>query len=277
MSGFKKFERFVLKIYLNNPKLRPLIKKIRDIVKPLKPGYSGWGMTTMHIPPWENHFDAKIFLDAKEDVKKFKFNLVTSTGTDQNNIDDSLWRHWIISYATKHAIKFSEDSELNFVECGVGEGISAFFSLRHISNDFSKVWKMHLYDAWAPMRKKELLETELNSIGKYSELTIDMVKNNLKEFENNIIYHEGYIPESFEKTPNNPKSIIFIHVDLNSAKPTLASLKYFFPKLKERGIILFDDYGAANYFETRKMIDEFFEDQKGFLMELPTGQAIYYK
>ncbi len=273
------FESYVIKIYLNNPKLRPLIRKIRDWVRPVKLGFSGWGMTSVHLPPWENHFDAKNFLDAARDIKKFKFGLVKSTGTDKNSIDGSLWRHWIVSYATKYAIEFASPTKLSFVECGVGEGVSAFFSLRQICNNekFSELCQMHLYDAWAPMKKDGLLETELNSEGKYSELTINMAKNNLKEFEKSIIYHEGYIPESFKKKPDNPESIIYIHIDLNSAKPTLAALEFFFPKLQDRGIILFDDYGAINYLATRKMIDEFFREKSGILMELPTGQAIYYK
>ena len=57
----------------------------------------------------------------------------------------------------------------------------------------------------------------------------------------------------------------------------MAALELFFPKLQDRGIILFDDYGAINYLDTRKIIDNFFRDKPGILMELPTGQAIYYK
>lgn len=264
---------------MKNPKLRPIMKKIRDTFRPIELGFIGWGMTSVHLPPWKNHSNASIFLDAAKDIKKLEFGLVKSTGTDANNIDDSLWRHWVVSHAIKHAIKFSKSSEQNFVECGVGEGISAFFSLRQImsENNIEKTCKMHLYDAWAPMREKELLESEFASEGKYSELTINMAKNNLKEFKDNIIFHEGYIPESFEKKPDNPNFIIYIHIDLNSAKPTLDALEFFYPRLRERGIILFDDYGSINYLETRKMIDKFFEDKDGILMELPTSQAIYYK
>lgn len=273
------FKKFIIKIYQDNPKLRPIIRKIRDKISPIKPGFSGWGMSCVHLPPWINHFDSKVFLNSANDIKKFKFNLIKSTGTDKHNIDDGLWRHWIVSYATKYALKFAKNSEINFVECGVGEGVSAFFSLREIVNDkkISKIFKMHLYDAWAPMREKELLKTEISSVGKYSELTIEMTKKNLKEFDKNIIYHEGYIPESFEREENNPESINYIHIDLNSAKPTLDALKFFYPRIHERGIILFDDYGAINYLDTRKMIDEFFMDKQGIMMELPTGQAIYYK
>lgn len=279
MKQSSKLEKIIVKIYQNNPKLRPIIKKIRDIVRPIKPEFSGWGMTSVHIPPWKNHFDAGIFLDAVRDIKKIKFRLIESTGVDTDNIDDTMWRHWVVSYATRHAIKFSQSEKMNFVECGVGEGITAFFTLRQIINDqkSEKKSRMYLYDAWAPMKKEFLLDGELNSEGKYSELNIEMTKENLQEFENIITYHEGYIPESFTKEPENPQSIIYLHIDLNSGKPTLEALKFFYPKLEDRGVILFDDYGALNYSDTKKMIDEFFKDKNGILFEIPTGQAIYYK
>jgi len=274
-----KFEKFIVKIYQNNPKLRPVIRRIRDVVRPIRPEFSGWGMTSVHEPPWKNHFNSRIFLDAARDIKKIKFRLIKSTGVDFDNIDDSMWRHWIVSYAVRHAIKFSKSEKMNFVECGVGEGITAFFTLRQIVNNqkSAKKSQMHLYDAWAPMKRDFLLDEELSSEGKYSELNIQMTKENLLEFEDIVIYHQGYIPESFKMEPENPQSIVYLHIDLNSANPTLETLKFFFPKLEDRGVILFDDYGAINYLDTRKMIDEFFKDKDGILFETPTGQAIFYK
>lgn len=274
-----KFKKYIIQIYQNNPKLRPIMKKIRDTIRPIKPNFSGWGMTSVHLPPWKNHLDATVFLDAANDIKKIKFGLIRSTGDDVDTIDESMWRHWIVAYAIKHAIKFSKSEKMNFVECGVGEGISAFFSLREIVNNpkYSTSSQMHLYDAWAKMKKDFLLDDELNSEGKYSELNIEMAKENLKEFKQITTYHKGYIPESFNKEPKDPVSINYIHIDLNSAIPTLEALKFFFPRLEERGIILFDDYAAANYIQTRKIINEFFKDKNGILFEIPTGQAIFYK
>lgn len=277
MKKTSNFEKFILKIYQNNPSLRPFIRKIRDVIRPIKPGFSGWGMTTVHAPPWENHSDAKVFLDAVRDIKKKKFRLVKSTGLDSDTIDGVMWRHWIVSYAIRYSIEFSNSQEMNFVECGVGEGITAFFALRQIINNqkSAKISTMHLYDAWAPMKKDFLLENEFDSEGKYSELSIQMPKENLDEFKKLTIYHQGYIPESFNKEPKNPESIIFLHIDLNSSIPTLEALKFFFPRLQKRGVILFDDYGAVNYSETRKLIDEFFKDKDGIVFETPTGQAIF--
>ena len=126
------------------------------------------------------------------------------------------------------------------------------------------------------MRENELLETEMDHVGNYSELDLNTTKKNLKEFEDNLIYHVGYIPESLVSEETS-KSIVYIHIDLNSAKPTLAVLEFFFPKLVNGGVILFDDYGQEEYKETKNVIDKFFSEKPGLLLKLPTSQAIYFR
>ena len=92
----------------------------------------------------------------------------------------------------------------------------------------------------------------------------------------NIIFHQGYIPNLFNTLPKSPENIIYLHIDLNSAKPTISTLEYFLPRLVPGGVILFDDYGWSPYFDTKNAIDEFFYDKSGTLLKLPTGQAIYF-
>ena len=68
-----------------------------------------------------------------------------------------------------------------------------------------------------------------------------------------------------------------MHIDLNSANATLKTLEFFYDKLLESSIILFDDYGWHGFEETRLTIDDFFSDKTGTLQVLPTGQALYFK
>ena len=136
---------------------------------------------------------------------------------------------------------------------------------------------MHLFDSWGPMKKEDLLESELPSEGRYSELELNVTKNNLKEYNDLIVYHKGYIPEIFHQIPKPPDSIVYMHVDVNSTKPTIDSLEYFFPKLVNGGVILFDDYGWNNHKDTKHAVDEFFKNKPGHLMHLPTAQAIYFR
>ena len=107
------------------------------------------------------------------------------------------------------------------------------------------------------MKKTDLIKSELDSIGRYSELELYITKNNLKEYENQIVYHKGCIPEVFQQLPNSTNSIIYMHIDLNSTKPTIASLEFFFPKLVPGGVILFDDYGWNNHKDTKHTVDDF--------------------
>ena len=275
----KKIEQIGVHFYLSHPKMRKFMEIIRDTFFPIKPRFSGLAIKTTNDPPWVDEPDNSLFNQTSKDIKFFQFNSVHSTGIDRHNVDRLLWRHWIVSYSTRHAIQFTNTDEFNFVECGVGDGMSAFYTLREISKNPKMLnnSKLHLFDSWGPMKKTDLIESEFDSIDRYSELELNVTKRNLKEYENQIVYHKGYIPEVFYQLPNPPDSIVYMHVDLNSTKPTIASLEFFFPKLIPGGVILFDDYGWNNHKDTKHAVDDFFKDKPGILMQLPTSQAIYFR
>lgn len=275
----KKIEQIAVHFYLSNPKIRKFMEIIRDTFFPIKLGFSGLAIKTTNDPPWIDEPDDSLFNQTSKDIKFFQFSSVQSTGVDRHNVDRLLWRHWIVSYSTRHAIQFTNSNEFNFVECGIGDGMSAFYTLREINKNLKTLnnSKLHLFDSWGPMKKTDLIESELDSIDRYSELELDVTKNNLKEYENQIVYHKGYIPEVFHQLPNPPDSIVYMHIDLNSTKPTIASLEFFFPKLIPGGVILFDDYGWNNHKDTKHAVDNFFKDKPGILMHLPTSQAIYFR
>lgn len=267
----KKFAR-------NNPRLRPFLVRLRLTVAPMVPTFSGWGMQTEHELPWIDEYQEEIFRKACIDIKKqLQFNKSIAITVDEKTLDGLEWRHWNVSYSIRHAIKFTKVSEFNFVECGVGEGMSIFFAMREImGSEIASKCSMHLYDSWGEMKEEFLLKSEISNKGRWKNLQIDDTKRNLEEFTDHITYHQGYIPESF-KTTSSPPTIVYLHIDLNSAKPTLASLEFFYPRLVSGGVILFDDYGWQGYEDTKKMIDKFFSDKPGIIMKLPTGQAIYFQ
>ena len=264
-------------IYKKIPILQPVFVKISKPFFDFIPKFSGWGMKTGHELPWNDEYEWNIFRNTHEYVKKsFDFSN-DGIGMSKQNLDNLLYRHWYVAYCTQHAVEFAQTDEYNLVECGTANGVTAYYALKEISDKIEKSkFKMHLYDSWNAMRKNELLETEIDHVGNYSELDIDITKNNLKEFKNNLIYHRGYIPESLISI-ESPKSIVYMHIDLNSANPTLSALEFFFPKLVRGGVILFDDYGQEEYKDTKHAIDMFFSDKPGLLLKLPTSQAIYFK
>jgi len=271
----------ITQFYLKNPKLRPYILFFKRLVLPVKPTYSGGGITTVWELPWMNNdFEmTKIFLQANEYIKKnFIFSGTLSHGLDRHAYNDTLWIGWLIAFATKYTITFAENNNLNFVECGVGDGNTVFHTLSQIKSKselFSQS-KMWLYDSWGAMQLKHLDSSEKQYEGRYSDLDINACKNNLKEFEEIIIYNQGYVPEVFESTSKHPNSVNYLHIDLNSTAPTMSALEFFYPKMQKRGVIIFDDYGGKNYSKMRNQIDEFLSDKKGVLLEIPTGRAIFF-
>ena len=82
------------------------------------------------------------------------------------------------------------------------------------------------------------------------------------------------IPNIF-KNATNPSEVSWLHIDLNSTDATKSSLDFFYDKLISGGIILFDDYGGFD--DTRKAIDNFFDDKSGHFINYPTGQGVFIK
>ena len=240
--------------------------------------FSGWGMNTYGTcPPWNNQniLENKIFNSTHEELlnqlKENKFYLTQFYYEDADYkkiLDELKWRHYIVFNSVLHALNFSEEEEVNIVECGVCDGLTINYAMK--ACEFKKKsFLSYLYDAWA-----ELKSPEEDLRFKYAYLDIETTKYNLKYFSKNTIYNKGFIPDVFINA-KNPKKINWLHIDLNSNNATLKTLEFFYKKVVHNGIILFDDYGGFD--ETRKIIDNFFINKKGHFVSLPTGQGIFYK
>lgn len=240
--------------------------------------FKGWEMTTCHAIPWGEHFEENVLIKTNTTIKKkFSFTLSHTLAT----MDELLWRHWNILYAIRHVIEFIDKEDLDFVECGVADGITCYFAISELRRQqkMGKInnFHMHLYDSWDSIRAQDLTGDEVWMVGIYEGLSLERTQKNLSEFNDYITYHHGYIPDSLTMIPPPPNSIGYLHIDLNSSKPTLDALEFFFPRLLRGGVILFDDYGWKEYEESKIKIDEFLKDKPGILLVMPTGQAIYYR
>jgi O-methyltransferase len=284
MANLKeKIVRTGIQVTTRIPFLKPIMKKFykkfmkKYYTRPLPtPKFSGWGMTTISEHAWNDKFDCDVFRQSCKDLQKFEFTPSTVNEPYDEHMYSLNYRHYFISFCANYAIQFGQTDNHNFVECGVNDGVTAFFALNEFSNKLGTNFKMHLYDSWSAMKAEFLIDSEINfNVGAYHDSSIDRSKSNLQKFSKNIIYHKGFVPETFDQLPQSPESISYLSIDLNSSKSTLATLNFFLPKLVKGGIIIFDDYGSTNYPDTKYLIDEFFSTKSGMLMKIPTGQAIY--
>jgi len=248
--------------------------------------FSGWGMSTSHYPPWDiNSFpdcNCRDFVEINNriisDVKMRKMNLLQFVEYNTEEIlCELMWRHLIVFWSVRHALIHTSPAKdkINLVECGVCDGLTLRFAMESLAS-YPSEFKAFAYDAWAEMRDDLLLGKEKKYAGNYANISLQNTENNLKHFADKIVFIKGYIPESFDLC-ENPNSLIWLHIDLNSSKPTTDALAFFYERIPLGGVILFDDYGWHGYIESKQAIDKFLVEKGGSLLPLPTGQAIYFK
>ena len=248
------------------------------------PTFTGWGMTTCTAIPWgtdqklgaiecdySNTHQALMDL-----VATHKFSLSQlKDGSEIETLESLRWRHYIVYWSSHYAAQNTRVAVKNLVECGVCDGLTSFYAMRAASNH-TKNWAAYLYDAWAEMKEDLLLASEKKNKMSYDYLDVELTKKNLELFQSNIIFNKGFIPDSFAVS-QNPDSIVWLHIDLNSAIPTLAALDFFWDRLESGGVILFDDFNWIGYEDTKKVILDWLSTREGTLLPLPTGQAIIFK
>jgi hypothetical protein len=262
----------------------PKFVKIFKILKENKNtvSFEGWGMATMSSnTPWYNNTNNKtntfnqIHSKIGNYIKKGDF-IDTTPGNDTNDSIETLeglkWRHYIIF--TSIDLIEGVTKENTFVECGVGDGLSISYALNKITKKHSN---FYLYDSWQPMIKKYLFSKKENEkVGSYKTLNFEITKKNLKNFQHKIQYNKGYIPDVFDSSIN-PDKISWLHIDLNSSIPTLRCLEFFYDRIENNGVIVFDDYGWKGYEETKEIVDKFLNEKKGSFFQFPTGQGLFIK
>lgn len=273
---------------MNLRKNFPTLWVIYSLLREGSPTFSGWGMTTTSTyPPWldknSNSCPAVVkgFNSAHEEiikrVSKNKFLLSQIPGNIEKQIQllESLkWRHYLVYWSARLAAQQSLKKETNFVECGVCDGLSLFFATQ-AGKQVKKNLKVFAYDAWAPMKSRDLQREEKKLSGAYGHISLDNTKRNLQKMSSRVVWNRGSIPTSF-RFSKNPDSVAWLHLDLNSALATEKSLQFFFSRFCQGTIVLFDDYGWKAHLETKKKVDRFVRHAGMELLHFPTGQAIAF-
>lgn len=232
------------------------IKGKRMELNTKKPIYDSDGLRTVHFVPF--------LLDEKfeEAYRKAIFPL-------DPDKTDVRYRAYIIKWAASQVRHISG----NFVECGTydAKAVTLILNLEDLKGHRRKFL---LFDTFSGIPSKGLTEREINLKfeGMYSDVTLEEVKEKLKDYLDVIEFHVGIIPDTFKNLKLEP--VAFLHLDLNAAMPTKRALDFFYPALQPGGVIIFDDYGWEGFEDQREVIDSFFSDKIEQILVLPTGQGV---
>ncbi len=173
----------------------------------------------------------------------------------------------------------------DYAECGCFRGLSSFLLLStlreekglsyrgrgfHIFDSFQGLAAPSVHDFYDDVKSHEKIAAPA---GKFAA-DIRVVKEALRDFPD-VEYHPGWIPQSLEGIPE--KKYKFIHIDLDFYEPIKGALEYFYPRLTENGMILFDDYGSPKWPGAKKAVDDYCRSRSISPLKLSTGQAVIWK
>jgi Macrocin-O-methyltransferase (TylF) len=189
------------------------------------------------------------------------------------------WRVHIGLWAAATAIKLDGD----FVECGVNHGFLSSAIMQRLNWD-STGRTFYLLDTFAGIDLKYLNDDEraagiqarnqkdLQS-GFYTQ-NLQGVMANFAEWNNKKIV-VGSIPETLPQIA--AKKIAFLHLDLNSTEPEVATIEYLWDRLCGGAVILLDDYAYSGYHPQKVGMDTWAAKREVAIASLPTGQGLIVK
>jgi O-methyltransferase len=164
----------------------------------------------------------------------------------------------------------------DFVEVGVYRGRSA-----RLIHHYAPERRLHLFDTFGGFGKRAAAE-EREATGlvvreaHHADTCIDSVRRCISPKTDNVFFYEGYfpdtIPDSFQEM-----GFAFVHLDADLYEPTLAGLRFFFPRVSVGGMILVHDYNA--WPGARKATDAFLQDKPEVPIPMPdkSGSALIVK
>lgn len=203
------------------------------------------------------------FLEDPDFVKAMEAE--ARSGQDQSLV----WRLHVLCWAAANALKLEGD----FVECGVYQGFSTAVVARYLQfGRQSRTW--YLYDTFTGIPPDQLSPGHMNPPPYQDPSLHDAAIKRFAPYPN-IRVVRGRVPEVLAEA--SPKSIAFLHLDMNSAAAELGALEHLYDRMVPGACLVLDDYGWYAYREQKAAEDSFFSRHGCPVLELPTGQGLVIK
>lgn len=185
-------------------------------------------------------------------------------------------RHYTLNYLLQNTDLGAGD----VCEMGCWRGLSSFQIASRMLEKGAKT-TFHIFDSFEGLSEYEEIDiptgnkADLQVRRKQFACSQEIVQSNLRQFSN-IKYHKGWIPERFSDVADCEFS--FVHIDVDLYQPIRDSILYFYPRLMDKGVMVFDDYGCTAFPGAKKAVDECLAELKDhFFLPLPSGQAFLIK
>ncbi len=157
-----------------------------------------------------------------------------------------------------------------YAEAGVYDGGSARILCEAKGADH-----LHLFDTFAGMPETDPKADPHFVAGQFADTNRQMVEDYLAGFPN-IHIHQGFFPASAADVPAD-RQFKFVHLDLDLYRSTLDGLRFFYPRLVRKGIIISHDYGNVTAPGVKQAFDEFLATTDEPILQLWDTQCVLMK
>lgn len=234
--------------------------------------------------PAPNSKDIPLTIFETDDEFNHLYNEAQSK-TQMENTDNAYrrQRHYTLYYLFKNVLKTETSSNVNIAEVGCWRGLSAFQTSDSIKKSGKNI-TFHVFDSFEGLSEFTSKDNSLTisaeeqeKVRKVFAYEFEKVRENLNQFEF-IKYYKGWVPSRFNEVESNTFS--FVHIDVDMYDPTYDCIKFFYPRLRSKGIIVFDDYGATTFLGAQKAVDDYLSTlnkEEFFFINLPSTQAFLIK
>jgi glycosyltransferase involved in cell wall biosynthesis len=175
-----------------------------------------------------------------------------------------VWRTHTLCWSAESCLGVAGD----FVECGSYQGYSMAVMLRFLAGLPDR--QCFLYDLFDPSGGAG----EGKRLPAHAPELFEQVRARFRAWPN-VRVTRGKVPDVLAE--GAPRSIAFLHVDMNNPQAERGALEVLFERISPGGMVVFDDYGWAGYRDQKLAVDEFMRDRGHAVLELPTGQGLVVK
>jgi len=159
----------------------------------------------------------------------------------------------------------------DIAECGSLRGASAYFVAEATAATDKQ---LHLFDSWQGLSAPVDADGTAFKAGDLTSTEAECLAT-LAPFAERVVLHPGWIPARFGDVEQLRFSLV--HVDVDLYEPHRDALAFFWPRLSDGGVMVFDDYGSSFCPGARQAVDEYFDPLGLRVVGVPTGQAFLFK
>jgi O-methyltransferase len=163
-----------------------------------------------------------------------------------------------------------------FAELGVYKGHTA----RLIHYYAPERW-LHLFDTFEGFTERSAAaETRATAFvvapTHFADTSLEAVRSYLRPRSDRLVFHKGYFPDTISAELSSER-FAFVHLDADLYEPITEGLRFFYPRMTRKGVIVVHDYNA--WLGARKAVDEFFAGKDELPIPMPdkSGSAVIIK